>query len=175
MDNSVETVYYGQSQKPFIYWTFLVLYEKWCKNLLFLISRETYYGYTWNMKYSISRQFGNIGEKLACQFLMKRGFKIVAQNYLKPWGEIDIVTTRDRVYHFIEVKTVKVTLGEVTQETFRPEENVHPKKLERMYRTIETYIAERGIDADWQIDVVTVKIDQEQKRAQIEIIENIVG
>ncbi len=130
------------------------------------------------MKFSEKRRFGNLGEDLACQFLMKRGFKIVKQNYLKPWGEIDIIATKGKTYHFIEVKSVAggINNGEgVTQETFRPEENVHPKKLERLYRTIETYLMESNITDDWQLDVVTVKIDQNNKQATIEIIENIIG
>ena len=132
-------------------------------------------------KYSVKRQFGNLGEKLAVQFLMKRGHKILEQNYLKPWGEIDIVGKKGDKYHFIEVKSVsgeipKDVIHETKKETgFRAEENVHPHKLKRLYRTIETYLMEKSIENDWQLDVVTVKIDKNTKRATIEIIENIVG
>jgi len=133
-------------------------------------------------KYSLNRQFGNLGEKLACQFLMKRNHRIIFQNYLKPWGEIDIITFKGDLYHFIEVKSVSdETIGNVIHETkasqnvFRPEENVHPQKLKRMYRTIESYLMENAIENDWQVDVITVKINKTTKKARIEIIENVIG
>jgi hypothetical protein len=34
---------------------------------------------------------------------------------------------------------------------------------------------ENQLQNDWQLDVVTVKINKETKRARIELIENIVG
>jgi len=133
-------------------------------------------------KYSINRRFGNLGEKLACQFLMKRHHKILQQNYLKPWGEIDVISLEDGKYHFIEVKSVSGEIPiDVNHETsafgdnFRPEENVHPQKLKRLHRTIESYLMENNIQNEWQLDVITVKIDKGTKRAEIEIIENIVG
>ncbi len=134
------------------------------------------------MKFSAKRQFGDFGESLACQFLMKRGFKVLDQNYLKPWGEIDIVAIKDKIYHFIEVKSVSCEIAldvihetNISRDKYRPEENVHPQKLKRLYRTIETYLMENAIETDWQVDIVTVKIDEQTRKARIEIIENIVG
>jgi putative endonuclease len=134
-------------------------------------------------KYSINRQFGNLGEKLACQFLMKRHFKVIEQNYLKPWGEIDIIAQKGNKYHFVEVKSVSCEMPrDVIHEThikpsdmFRPEENVHPQKLKRLYRTIESYLMENNLDNEWQLDIVTVRIDQNTRRGEIALLENIVG
>ena len=48
---------------------------------------------------------------------MKRGFKIIERNYLKKWGEIDIVAVKNRKYYFVEVKTVsRENLESVTHE-----------------------------------------------------------
>jgi putative endonuclease len=133
-------------------------------------------------KYSINRQFGNLGEKLACQFLMKRGYIVIIQNYLKPWGEIDIIATKNKKYHFVEVKSVSGEILDnvihetsITIDTFRAEDNVHPQKLKKLYRTIESYLMENNLENEWQLDVITVKIDKMTRRARIEIIENIVG
>lgn len=127
------------------------------------------------------RTFGDLGEGLACQFLMKRGYKILVRNYLKPWGEVDIICSKASVYHFVEVKTVSwETSANVNHETssnldsFRPEENVHPQKLKRLHRTIEGYLMENNIDNEWQIDVITVKINKITQEAKIELIENII-
>ncbi len=128
------------------------------------------------------RSFGDLGEKLAVQFLVKHGYTVIKQNYLKPWGEIDIIALNASEYHFVEVKSVSwETFSDVNHETprdldnFRPEENVHPQKLKRLYRTIESYLMEYNIENDWQLDVITVKINKSSKQARIELIENIVG
>src|SRR5947209_6344330 len=98
-------------------------------------------------KRTIKRRIGDIGEGLACRFLMKQNFVIKDRNYLKKYGEIDIVATKNGIYHFIEVKTVSKNLlmhkYNVIHETFdeyRPEDNVHPWKLLRLGRTIQAYL-----------------------------------
>jgi Holliday junction resolvase-like predicted endonuclease len=63
--------------------------------------------------YSKTRQKGNLGEDVACLFLMKHGFKIVGRNYLKPWGEIDIIAEKSEKLYFVEVKSVSVEIPKV--------------------------------------------------------------
>ncbi len=125
-------------------------------------------------KFSEKRQFGNLGEDLACRFLMKHGFTVLGRNYLKPWGEIDIIAQKAGKLHFIEVKSGAFDSA-VTHETskVRPEENMHPKKLERLERTILTYLAEKHVphETPWQLDLVVVLIDELTKTAKIERIE----
>jgi len=114
------------------------------------------------------RRLGDIGENIACDFLMNRGFQLLDRNYLRKWGELDIVVKKGSTVHFVEVKSV-------TWETnIRPEENMHPGKIKRLHRAIQTYLLEKKIDSDWQLDLVTVKIDESTRKARVEIIENIV-
>ena len=114
------------------------------------------------------RKLGDIGENIACDFLKRKGFEIIDRNYLRKWGEIDIVAKKGSLVRFIEVKSV-------TWETnLRPEENMHPWKLKRLSRAIQTYLLEKNLDSDWQLDLVTVKINETTRRARVELIENIV-
>jgi len=46
-----------------------------------------------------------IGEDAACNFLLKKGYKILERNFRKGYGEIDIIATHKGVLVFIEVKT----------------------------------------------------------------------
>ncbi len=110
-----------------------------------------------------------MGENIACQFLEKHGFKILERNYLRKWGEIDIVAEKAGVIRFVEVKSV-------THATFayRPEENMHPWKLKRLGRTMQTYMLHKKLDCDFQLDLVTVKMDMDTRQARVELIENIV-
>lgn len=52
-----------------------------------------------------SRQKGNIAENKAKEYLLNNGFEIITSNYYTPYGEIDIIATKDDIYHFIEVKS----------------------------------------------------------------------
>jgi putative endonuclease len=126
---------------------------------------------------SEKRKFGDIGEKIAEKWLNNKGFSILERNYLKKWGEIDIVAKNKGVLRFIEVKTVKKDLlSGIKNDEYRPEENVHAKKLERLHRAIQSYLMERGGgEEDWQLDVVAVYIDEPHKLAKVEMMENIVG
>jgi len=121
------------------------------------------------------RRIGDMGEKIACDFLEKRGFEIIERNYLRKWGEIDIITKKNGVIHFIEVKSVSSNVSGVTsKDSYRPEDNMHPWKLRRLARAIQTYLLDKKLDCDWQLDLVTVKMDDKSRRARVELIENII-
>lgn len=122
------------------------------------------------------RKLGDIGENLACEFLQKRGFKILDRNYLRKWGEIDIVAQKGNIVHFIEVKSVSVQNLDVTYETntYRPEDNMHPWKLQRLARTMQTYLLDKNLDNDFQLDLITVRIDEKERKGKVEMNENII-
>mgnify|MGYP000314279686 CR=1 FL=1 len=125
-------------------------------------------------------KIGEIGEELACLYLIKHGFKILSKNYYKKWGEIDIITRKNDVLRFIEVKTVsRENIMNVSRETLeqdRPEENIHEQKLKRLYRTIQSYIGENKVspETDWQFDVIAVFLDLNNYNARIRFMENVV-
>ena len=130
-------------------------------------------------KRTAKRKLGDIGENVACEFLKRRGFEIVERNYLRKWGELDIVVRKGSKLHFVEVKSVScrtssLNVNHVTS-SYRPEENLHPGKLKRLYRTIETYLLHRKHRGDWQLDLITAKIDIHTRQARVEWLENIVG
>ncbi|MDR0821601.1 MAG: YraN family protein [Oscillospiraceae bacterium] len=51
------------------------------------------------------RKRGDFGEEYTARQLMQRGYQIVARNFSKKCGEIDIVAKKDGVLAFVEVKT----------------------------------------------------------------------
>ena len=77
------------------------------------------------------RRVGDIGEGVAAKYLEKRGFSVLTRNYLKPWGELDIVAKRAGKLHFVEVKTVSRDARQVSRGNIRPEDNMHGAKIRR--------------------------------------------
>jgi putative endonuclease len=124
---------------------------------------------------SKNQKTGQIGEDIACKYLIGKGHSIIERNYTKKWGEIDIISSFKNVLYFIEVKSIVCDdLDDVTRVTIRPEENLHEKKLERLSRTIETYLSENVLyNKDWQVDLLAVYIDQNKKRARVRVLERV--
>ncbi|MFA6257627.1 MAG: YraN family protein [Candidatus Paceibacterota bacterium] len=128
---------------------------------------------------SQTQKTGEIGENIAVKFLMKHNFLIIDRNYTKKWGEIDIVAKKDNKLYFIEVKSVaRETLDNVFNETsnYRPEDNMHPWKLKRLSRTIQTYLLSEKIsdEKEWQVDLLIVFLDIKNKKAKIKVVNDII-
>ena len=116
------------------------------------------------------RDTGKLGEKLAKDFLKKRGYHIVETNYRCPEGEIDIIAKHKDTLVFIEVRTKK------SLEFGSPEESITAVKRERMRNAALRYRQTRdNLPLLWRIDVVAVELDQRGKPSRIELIENAVG
>jgi putative endonuclease len=132
-------------------------------------------------KLTEKRKTGNLGEDLACRFLMKHGFNIIDRNYLKKCGEIDIIAKNKGKIHFIEIKSVSCeTISSISDETsknndFRPEDNIHQWKLQRLAKTIQIYLIEKSVsdETDWQFDVITVYIDKKRLISKVSLIKNV--
>lgn len=132
-----------------------------------------------NQKQGERNKTGACGEQIAANYLKKRGFEIIEQNYLKKWGEIDIVTRRTGKVQFVEVKTVsyetkRELLQAISHETWRPEENVNPKKIQRLSRAIESWLMEKKYEGEWEIDVLAVRIVPREKYATVKYLSNII-
>lgn len=126
------------------------------------------------------RILGDLGEDIAAKFLTNKGFEVIERNYLKKFGEIDIITNKSGRIHFVEVKTVsRENIKDMTPEqtdSFRPEDNLHTWKLKRLSRAIQVYLAEHklGEESEWQFDVVTVLLDEKNKVAKVKLLEDII-
>lgn len=140
---------------------------------------------------SQKQKIGELGEDIACRFLMKHDFEILERNYTKKWGEIDIVAKKYDKLYFIEVKSISKNLNEVDRkkeggsvsyacppngrETYRPEENMHPQKMKRLSRVVQTYLISKRIgNTPWQVDLLIVYIDTIKHLARVKTIENLI-
>ncbi|OGN16425.1 MAG: hypothetical protein A3C88_01220 [Candidatus Yanofskybacteria bacterium RIFCSPHIGHO2_02_FULL_50_12] len=122
------------------------------------------------MKNSSLSELGFVAEHYAAEYLKSKGYRIIGHNYRKPWGEIDVISMKEGILIFVEVKANKKDLP-----GFEPELRVNHGKQFRMARIARTYLADYKYDPDqpWQLDVVSVAFNKEQGVAKIRHYKNI--
>lgn len=119
-------------------------------------------------------EIGALGEVVAGEFLESKGHRILDRNFRRPYGEIDLVSRgRNGKIHFVEVKSVSWETGTPTS-AHSPLENIHQFKVERLKRIIQSYLALKKIDSEWQFDAMAVYLDQETKTAKVRYLENVI-
>ena len=118
------------------------------------------------------QKIGNLGEDLACRFLVSKDFRVIERNYRKKWGEIDVIAVKDGVLHFVEVKAMAALHN---NGGHRPEDNVHKWKKLRLSRAIRTYLLDRHVsdETEFEIDVLALVLDFETKKAKIRFVQNV--
>ncbi|TSC73632.1 MAG: putative endonuclease [Parcubacteria group bacterium Gr01-1014_44] len=116
---------------------------------------------------------GFLGENIAGRFLEGRGYKILARNYQKPWGEIDIIAEKEGVIVFCEVKT---NSKKFSGHSFNPEWRVNPVKARHIIRTAELLMNGRfaSENREWRIDIIAVTINAFTNKAEIKHFKNAV-
>ncbi|MCI0515656.1 YraN family protein [candidate division KSB1 bacterium] len=92
------------------------------------------------------------GENLATQYLRQRNYSILARNFRRAGGEIDIIAQYQQILIFVEVKTSHWgnTYG-------APETWVTPRKQQRLAHTAQHYLQVNAIeDMDCRFDVIGI-------------------
>jgi len=122
---------------------------------------------------------GVVGEKAVLNHLVRKGFHSIECNFSAKTGEIDLIVKKGFKVHFVEVKTVSREIGSqyrgsVSHGTYRPEDNVHRDKLRKILNTIQVWISQKKYEGEWQLDVASVVLDVEHKKASIIYIENVI-
>ncbi|MBI2100619.1 MAG: YraN family protein [Candidatus Vogelbacteria bacterium] len=130
------------------------------------------------MSQTTKQTIGKKGEDLAIEFLKKQDYEILDRNYWQKWGEIDIVAKKDGIIHFVEVKTVSrdhLLILNREEDFYEPEDNLHPWKLRRLARAVETYLLDKKVsdDIDWQTDAISIYLDHSDQLLKIDYLPNI--
>ncbi|NOQ46212.1 MAG: YraN family protein [Desulfobulbaceae bacterium] len=109
---------------------------------------------------------GRQGEDIAAAFLTRNGYTVIARNYRKTFGEVDIVALHGEFLVFIEVKTRQsVRFGS-------PFEAVDRRKQQQLSKIALDYTVRNNLhDKPARFDVVSVLL-QDTKQPLVDIIEN---
>ncbi|MDE7439804.1 MAG: YraN family protein [Clostridia bacterium] len=107
-----------------------------------------------------NKKLGAQGEKQACRYLEKSGYKILESNYKNPFGEVDIIAQKGDTVAFIEVKT------RLSENYGAPSEAVNRKRRNKYIQAAKYYFYGKEIDVTVRFDIIEIF------RGEINHIEN---
>ncbi len=113
---------------------------------------------------------GKIGENIAEQFLLKKGYLFVTRNFQCRSGEIDLVFIHDKTLIFVEVKT------RTSAEYGVPQEAVTRWKLRKIVRAGHYLRLKQPQLPDlMRVDVVAIILNETTRRAKLEHLISVTG
>ncbi len=114
-------------------------------------------------------KLGQVGEQIAADHLVHRGYRIVERNYRTRWGELDIVASDGRTLVFCEVKT------RISSRAGRdPLESVHQRKQIQLRRLAGRWLAERRDHpraADLRFDAIGITLAPDGRLLRLDHLE----
>jgi putative endonuclease len=110
---------------------------------------------------------GQRAERLAADYLEQRGYSILARNWRRPEGELDLVIAANGLCVFVEVRS------RTGVERGHPLETVDARKRSRVIRAARLYLNEESPAAPvFRFDVVAVTFALDDSPPEIEHIED---
>lgn len=97
-----------------------------------------------------TNSIGKKGEKKACTYLKRHGYKIIACNFSCRFGEIDVIAQNKEYICFVEVKTRN------RKTIALPREFVNNKKQERLIKTAQMFLAKYNTEKQPRFDVIEI-------------------
>lgn len=97
-------------------------------------------------------QLGKLGEELAAEYILKKGYQILERNWRSGHKEVDIIALQDDVLVVVEVKTRK------TDDYGDPEIAVGRDKQRMLIRAADAYVRFKNLDVDVRFDIISIVI-----------------
>lgn len=113
---------------------------------------------------------GQIGEKLAQDYLKKHGHRIIEINFRTRYGEVDIISKHKNILVFTEVRTKKSLAYGTPEESVTETKARHLRAAAYYYRETHEKLPEQ-----WRIDFIAIEMDDKGKVTRINHIESAIG
>lgn len=97
-------------------------------------------------------ELGKLGESLACKYMQDKGFTVLHTNWVHAPYEIDMIASKGRKLHFIEVKTRRSTAFGF------PEESVDKKKFKGLQKAAAQFQYRNPQWKEVQFDILSIMI-----------------
>jgi len=120
---------------------------------------------------ALNYQTGKLGENLAQEFLEKKGYQIISTNFRTRFGEIDLITTKDKKLAFVEVKL------KIGDRFGSPEEMINKTKITKVQKMAWYFLQNHPEIAKkypfHRIEAVCIVLDQDKNLTRINHWENL--
>lgn len=93
---------------------------------------------------------GKTGEQLAETFFLEQEYTVLEKNWRYARSEVDIIASKDKVLHFVEVKTRR------TKNYGLPEDKVGNKKIQNLINAAEEYLYQHPEWKRIQFDILSI-------------------
>ena len=112
---------------------------------------------------------GKVGEKIARQYFLDMGARLVAQNWHCRYGELDLVVIKDGKLIFVEVKSkISNRFGYAVEALTR-------KQLKRITKSCFCFLQEMTLVkfTGWRIDLIALELDSNHKLIDLQHFKSI--
>ena len=110
-------------------------------------------------------ELGALGEQIAVDYLIERGYQIIERNWSNGHKEIDIIAKDGDTIVIVEVKTRRSTY------LVEPEIAVDVYKQRNLIWAANSYVNRNQYDNDVRFDIISIVIDRNNEK-RIEHIED---
>ena len=101
-----------------------------------------------------NKLLGKRGENIAVSYLKDSGYKILERGYKNPFGEVDIIASKDDTVAFIEVKT------RLNENYGAPSEAVDRRRRDKYLKAAKYYFYGKQIEVTVRFDIIEILRDE---------------
>jgi len=105
-------------------------------------------------------ELGMQGERIARDFLIQKGYKILEKNYRFRHLEVDIIAEHQGYLVVVEVKTRN------SDFMAGPEITVTKQKQRAIVKVANAYIDDKNIDPETRFDIISIILNENQKKIE---------
>ena len=102
------------------------------------------------------RSLGTDKEKMAAEYLIEKGYKILDMNFRTRFSEIDIIARHESELVFIEVKYRRNTASGYPEEAVNYQKQMKIRKASEYYMMVKGYVIDR---TNIRYDVISITGD----------------
>ena len=112
---------------------------------------------------------GRLGERIAADFLVGQGLRVLDRNVRSPWGEVDLVAEDAETLVFVKVRARR------SNRLGSPLESVTRAKQRKLVLTAQDYLQRTGLEhRPWRIDVIGIHLGPGNRVESVECLSNAV-
>lgn len=105
-----------------------------------------------------NKKLGKIGEALALKYYQNLGYELITKNFYSPYGEIDLVLSKNQKITVVEVK------ARSNINFFWPEESINNKKINNIWKTYQKLQNKLSLPEFFQLEIIIIEIKNQQAK-----------